>query len=134
MADQAPVGLVLASHATLAQGLRAAAEMIAGPQEHLAVVPLGPAENLDEYRAKLEAAAREVDTGRGVLVLVDLFGGSPGNTAAYLVSDQVEVVGGASLPMLLEVLMARAAASPDELAVLAARAGREATIRFKEIL
>jgi mannose PTS system EIIA component len=130
--EQGPVGVVVACHGALAQGLRAAAEMIAGPQEHLAVVPLGPAEDLDEYRTKLQEAAAQVDCGLGVLVLVDLFGGSPGNTAAYLQGGNRQVVAGASLPMLLEVLMSRAAATPEELALTAATAGREAVIRYAE--
>jgi PTS system mannose-specific IIA component len=131
---EGPVGVVLASHAALAQGLREAAEMIAGPQEQLAVVPLGPAEDLDVYRTRLEAAAASVDQGCGVLVLVDLFGGSPGNTAAYLQGDRAQVVAGVSLPMLLEVLMNRAGTTPEALARTAAAAGREAVIQYAAIM
>jgi PTS system mannose-specific IIA component len=101
------IGIVLAGHGGFCDGIRDAAEMIMGPQEHLAVVPLGPAENLDLYREKLEQARTEVDSGDGVLVLVDLFGGSPSNVAAYLLGPSTEVVTGVSLPMLLEVLSAR---------------------------
>jgi PTS system mannose-specific IIA component len=101
------IGIVLAGHGGFCDGIRDAAEMIMGPQDSLAVVPLGPAENLDLYREKLEQARTEVDSGDGVLVLVDLFGGSPSNVAAYLLGQGTEVVTGVSLPMLLEVLSAR---------------------------
>jgi PTS system mannose-specific IIA component len=101
------IGIVLAGHGGFCEGLLDAAQMIMGPQEHLAVVPMGPAENLDEYREKLERACKDVDSGGGVLVFVDLFGGSPSNVAAYVLGPSTEVVTGVSLPMLLEVLSAR---------------------------
>jgi PTS system mannose-specific IIA component len=107
------IGIVLAGHGGFCEGLLDAAQMIMGPQEHLAVVPLGPAENLDEYREKLQRARDEVDSGDGVLVFVDLFGGSPSNVAAYLLGPSTEVVTGVSLPMLLEVLSARTSSLTD---------------------
>lgn len=136
MGDQeaGPVGVVLVSHGALALGLKEAAEMIAGPQDGMALVMLGPAEDLDVFRLKLEAAVADVDRGRGVLLLVDLFGGSPGNTAAYLMSPRVEVVTGVSLPMLLEVLMNRAGAGVTELAQTAMQAGKDGVLRFAEML
>ncbi len=107
------IGIVLAGHGGFCEGLRDAAQMIMGSQEDLAVVPLSPAENLDEYREKLQSARDEVDSGDGVLVLVDLFGGSPSNVAAYLLGPTTEVVTGVSLPMLLEVLSARTGSLSD---------------------
>jgi PTS system mannose-specific IIA component len=125
------IGIVLAGHGSFCEGIRDAAEMIMGPQEQVAVVPLGPAENLDLYRKKLEDARTEVDSGDGVLVLADLFGGSPSNVAAYLLGPNTEVVTGASLPMLLEVLGARESPLTDviETAVSAAQVG---TIRLAD--
>lgn len=125
------IGIVLAGHGSFCEGLRDAAQMIMGPQEQLALVPLGPAENLDEYREKLERARDEVDSGDGVLVLVDLFGGSPSNVAAYLLGPTTEVVTGVSLPMLLEVLSARTSALADvvDTAVATAQMG---TIRLAD--
>ena len=125
------IGIVLAGHGGFCDGIRDAAEMIMGPQERMAVVPLGPAENLDLYREKLEQARTEVDAGDGVLVLVDLFGGSPSNVAAYLLGPTTEVVSGVSLPMLLEVLSVRDSALSQvvETAVAAAQTG---TIRLAD--
>lgn len=128
------VGLVLASHGPLAQGLREAAEMIAGPQDAVAVVALSPAENLDEYQEKLRAAVEQVDRGNGALILVDLFGGSPGNTAAYLLGPNVEAVTGVNLAMLLEVLGQRGSQALDVLAGTAVAAARDGAIRLAEAL
>lgn len=125
------IGIVLAGHGGFCDGIRDAAEMIMGPQERVAVVPLGPAENLDVYREKLEGAHTEVDSGEGVLILVDLFGGSPSNVAAYLLGSNTEVVTGVSLPMLLEVLSSRESPLSQvvDTAVTAAQTG---TIRLAD--
>jgi mannose PTS system EIIA component len=125
------IGIVLAGHGGFCEGLRDAAQMIMGPQEQLALVPLGPAENLDEYREKLQRARDEVDSGEGVLVFVDLFGGSPSNVAAYLLGPTTEVVTGVSLPMLLEVLSARTSALADVVNTAVATA-QPATIRLAD--
>lgn len=128
------VGLVLVSHSTLAAGMLAAAEMIMGPQEAVAVASLGPAENLDEFLDKLRQAASSVDSGKGTLVLADLFGGSPANTAAYLAQAGVEVLTGANLPMLLEALGSRGEKQPKELAEAARAAAAEGIMRLGDLL
>ncbi|MBX5476000.1 MAG: PTS sugar transporter subunit IIA [Clostridia bacterium] len=120
------VGILLCGHGDLPVGLKGAAEMIFGAQEGLEAASLRPDTNLDEYRAALEDACERLDRGDGVLVLADLFGGSPANTSAYLLSrPRVAVVTGASLPALLEVLSARAHAGLEELVRIALKAGRE---------
>jgi len=128
------VGIVITSHGTLAEGLRAAAQMILGQQEAVQTVGLGPAEDLDEFLTKLRQAAAEVNRDSGVLVLADLFGGSPCNTAAYLVQEGMEVVTGANLPMLLEALSQREERNPKELAEAVIAAAREGTRRLADVL
>lgn len=132
--ESSVIGIVLAGHGGIAGGLRDAAEMILGPQQQLAVVPLRPAENLDEYRDRLAAAVAEVDAGDGALILADLFGGSPCNTAAYVLGPRTEVVAGVSLPMLLEVLAARQGAVLADLVRIALAAGQEAPVRLADRL
>lgn len=126
------IGIVLAGHGGFCEGLRHAAEMIMGSQEQVALVPLGPAENLDEYRERLRAARDDVDSGQGVLILVDLFGGSPSTVSAYLQGPDTEVVTGASLPMLLEALSAREGEKLSELVETATTAGRDAVMRLAD--
>lgn len=128
------IGLVLLSHGPLANGLKEAAEMIMGPQEALAALGLDPAQNMDLYRAELEARIRSVDRGQGVLVLTDLFGGSPANSAAYVLGPSVEVLCGASLPMLLEALGLRSGSTLPELTEAAKAAGAAGAVKLREML
>ncbi len=96
-----------------------------GPTEQLFSVSLLPDDAPEGFGAKLSAALTQIE-GQDMLVLIDLFGGTPYNVAARLVlNDNCECVTGANLPMLLEVLSAREGSSLDELAVTAAQAGQD---------
>lgn len=128
------IGIVLISHGSLASGLRQAAEMIMGPQEELAVLELAPAQDMEAYRRDLEELIAQVNRGHGVLVLADLFGGSPANASAYVVGAGVEVVCGANLPMLLEILNVRGQQDLRTLAATAVRAGATGTVRLADML
>jgi PTS system mannose-specific IIA component len=128
------IGLVLVSHGPLAAGLRQAAEMIMGPQEALAVLGLEPAQDMDKYRADLERLIREVDQGEGVLVLADLFGGSPANTAAYVLAPKVDVVCGCNLPMLIEALGSRLDGDLQSVTKAALAAAHDGAVRLAEML
>jgi PTS system mannose-specific IIA component len=128
------IGLVLVSHGPLAAGLRQAAEMIMGPQEALAVLGLEPAQDMDKYRADLERLIREVDQGEGVLVLADLFGGSPANTAAYVLGPKVDVVCGCNLPMLIEALGSRLDGDLQSVTKVALAAAHDGAVRLAEML
>lgn len=128
------IGIVIVSHGPLAAGLRDAAEMIMGPQEALAVLGLEPAQEMDLFRAALESAVREVDRGRGVLIMADLFGGSPANTAAYVLGPAVDVVCGCSLPMLIEALGARGEGDLQTLTRSALQAAADGAVRLADML
>ena len=130
------IGIVVVSHGPLAEGLKSAAEMIVGPQERFLAVGMDPAADMDRLRAQIEAAAAEVAAGdpAGVLVLVDLMGGSPANASAYLASSGTPVLCGTNLPMLLEVLTARAWASIQELTEIAFQAAKDGVINLTQML
>ncbi|MFS8640894.1 MAG: PTS sugar transporter subunit IIA [Symbiobacteriaceae bacterium] len=128
------VGIVLIGHGPLASGLLQAAEMIAGPQSGVAVLELQPAQDMDQFREEMERAVARVDAGQGVLILADLFGGSPANTSAYLLRPGVDVVCGLNLPMLLEVLTMRDSQTLSELAQTALRAGASGCVRLADML
>ncbi|HWI65705.1 MAG TPA: PTS sugar transporter subunit IIA [Symbiobacteriaceae bacterium] len=128
------IGVVLVSHGPLADGLRQAAEMIMGPQEALAVLGLDPAQEMDKYRADLESAVKSVDSGEGVVVLADLFGGSPANTAAYVLGPNVEVLCGCNLPMLIETLGSRAYGDLKSVTTGALQAAAEGALRLADVL
>jgi PTS system mannose-specific IIA component len=126
----------MVSHGPLAEGLKGAAEMIVGPQERFLAIGMDPAADLDRLRERIEAAANEAAAGEeaGVLVLIDLMGGSPANASAYLASGGTAVICGVNLPMLLEVLTTRERANLQELTEIALQAARDGVINLTQKL
>ena len=113
------IGIVLAAHGPLPAAFLESTSMILGDAPQVASVSLMPGDSLEGLVDRLQAAVNEVNTGDGALVLLDIFGGTPANAAAFLaqqVSD-VRAVTGVNLPMLLETFMARL--STDRLESLA---------------
>jgi PTS system mannose-specific IIA component len=102
------VGLVVATHGHLAEELLRTAEGIVGPLERCEAVSVGAGTSMDEARTQLGEAVRRVDAGEGVLVLTDMFGGSPANLALTFLDEKVEVVTGVNLPMIMKLATARA--------------------------
>ena len=101
------VGVVIASHGRLADELLSSAEAIIGPLEGVATLCIS-CKTCESPTAKLTAAVDSVETGEGVLVLVDMFGGSPSQAACNLLHDRhVEVVSGVNLPMVIKIAQLR---------------------------
>lgn len=130
------VGIVVVCHGAMADGMLDAARMIVGPPEGLTAVCLQDADDVESLMERVAAAVAEVDSGDGVLVLVDLFGASPFNASARLAMsrDKLEVVSGVSLPMLLEVLVQREGQSLAQLVDVAKEAGASAIRTLSETL
>ena len=106
-------GVVLCCHGGLAEGLRTAAEMIAGPQPQLASVGIAPGDSRAKITAALRAAVAAVDGGAGALVVTDMPGGTPCNLVVTgLEKEAVEMIAGASLPVVLKALTGRRAGEP----------------------
>jgi mannose/fructose/sorbose-specific phosphotransferase system IIA component len=124
------IGIVVASHGALAQALINSAEMIVGAQDNVATVCLDPKDNLEACHNRLCTAIDQVQTEAGVLALIDLFGGTPGNAALLGLRERTyHVVAGVNLPMLLEVLMSRnSGVSVKELTDIALQAGQNSII------
>jgi len=102
------VGVVLVTHGKLGQELLSTAEGIVGPLEAVRSVSVEPGDSVEEVREKMAKAIGETDSGTGVLVLTDMFGGTPANIAlSFLDQRRVEVVTGCNLPMLLKLSTAR---------------------------
>ncbi|MCP4604382.1 MAG: PTS sugar transporter subunit IIA [Proteobacteria bacterium] len=102
------IGIVICCHGKMGDGMRDAAEMIVGPQEQLAVVSVNPGSSGNEILEKLSNVFKEVDSGDGVLLLTDLFGGTPTNIGCTLLGEaKVEVVTGFNLPLLVKALTSR---------------------------
>jgi PTS system mannose-specific IIA component len=109
------VGLVVATHGQLAEELLRTAAGIVGSLERCEGISIGAGSSMEEARRQLAEAIGRVDEGQGVLVLTDMFGGTPANLALTFLDDRIEVVTGVNLPMILKLATGRA----DGLAVRA---------------
>ena len=102
------IGLVLVTHGRLAEEFVTAMEHVVGKQERIATIAIGPDDDMEARRADIATAIGEVDSGRGVIVLTDLFGGTPSNLAISLMErGRIEVIAGINLPMLIRLEGAR---------------------------
>ncbi len=102
------VGLVVATHGRLAEELLHTAEGIVGPLAQCEAVSIGASASMEDCRTRLSEAVKRVDAGEGVLVLTDMFGGTPANLALTFLDEKLEVVTGVNLPMILKLATARA--------------------------
>lgn len=123
-------GVVVASHGDLARALINSAQLIVGEQDNIVAVCLDPQDNLEACFDALCCAIDQVQTDAGVMVLIDLFGGTPGNAAALGLRERSHpVVAGVNLPMLLEVMLSRSSGlSEAELTEVALQAGQSSII------
>jgi mannose PTS system EIIA component len=102
------IGLVLVTHGQLANEFRSALEHVVGPQKQLEAVAIGPEDDMDSRRDDIMAAVKRVNTGDGVVLLTDMFGGTPSNLAISCMNGgSVEVVAGVNLPMLIKLARVR---------------------------
>ena len=115
------IGLVLVTHGRLAAEFITAMEHVVGPQEAIEAVCIGPDDDMEARRKDIAEAIKTVDQGKGVIILTDLFGGTPSNLAISLLdTGRVEVIAGINLPMLIRLAGARKAMGVTD-AVKAAR-------------
>jgi len=120
------IGVVIVTHGKLAHEFRAALEHVVGPQEQIETVSIGPDDDLDIRRTDMLAALAKVDSGDGVVVLTDMFGGSPSNLAiSAMEHSNVEVIAGVNLPMLVKLASVRGECGLDEAITQAQEAGRK---------
>ena len=103
------VGIIVVSHGSMAEGMLDAARMIVGDMEGIVAVSLKEEDAVENLMDRISDAIPAVDTGDGVLILVDVFGASPFNASSRLamVRDKIEVISGVNLPMLLELAIQR---------------------------
>ncbi|MBG0796145.1 PTS sugar transporter subunit IIA [Methylocystis sp. L43] len=120
------IGMVLVTHGHLATEFRAALEHVVGPQKQIAAISIGPEDDMERRRTDIIEAIREADSGEGVVLLTDMFGGTPSNLAISVMDGgKVEVLAGVNLPMLIKLASVRDT-QPLEQAVLQAQdAGRK---------
>lgn len=121
------IGLVLVTHGALAREFVAAMEHVVGPQPDVQAVCIGADDDMEMRRAEIAAAARAVDSGAGVILLTDMFGGTPSNLAISLMDQgpAIEVIAGINLPMLIRLTSIRRNATVAEAVEAAQEAGRK---------
>jgi mannose PTS system EIIA component len=129
------VGGVIVTHGQLASEFLAAAEMIVGQVKHIMAVSIGWHDDVEAARDEIERAITRVSEGRGVLILTDMFGGTPSNIAAMFLADgEVEVVTGVNLPMVIKLATQTEADSLAEVARRVREQGREQIYLAGELL
>jgi PTS system mannose-specific IIA component len=120
------IGLVIVTHGRLAIEFRAALEHVVGPQSQIEAITIGPDDNGEQCRKNIIEAVKRVDSGDGVAILTDMFGGTPSNLAISVMSrPKVEVLAGINLPMLVKLAKVRGEAPLAEAVVAAQESGRK---------
>ncbi len=120
------IGLVLVTHGRLAEEFRHALEHVVGPQQNFETVCIGADDDMERRRADIIDAVARADTGTGVIILTDMFGGTPSNLAiSVMQAGSVEVIAGMNLPMLIKLSGARQGDDMDKSLTEAQAAGRK---------
>ncbi|HNS14362.1 MAG TPA: PTS sugar transporter subunit IIA [Syntrophorhabdaceae bacterium] len=120
------IGLVVAAHFNLAREMVAATELIVGKQKQFAYVDIFPDEDVEVIKGKIVSAIKETSAGDGVIILTDMFGGTPSNISlSFLEEGKVEVVAGVNLPMLIKLTIYREGKSINELAEFITQYGQK---------
>jgi len=129
------IGLVLVTHGQLAAEFVRAMEHVVGPQEAVESICIGPEDDMEARRADIARAIAAVDQGRGVILLTDLFGGTPSNLAISLMEPgRIEVIAGVNLPMLIRLEGARKMMKVQTAVAAAREAGRKYISVASEVL
>ena len=129
------IGMILVTHGRLAEHFIDAMEHVVGKQEDVATICIGPNDDMEQRRADIADAIKQVDTGAGAIILTDLFGGTPSNLAISLLEKgRVEVIAGVNLPMLIRLDSARRNLDIVEAVGAAREAGRKYISVASELL
>ncbi len=120
------IGLVIVTHGRLAEEFLLAMEHVVGPQSGIAAICIGPEDDMEQRRRDILAACRRVEAGQGVILLTDMFGGTPSNLAISVMEEtQAEVIAGLNLPMLIKLASVRSRLCLADCVAQAQEAGRK---------
>ena len=120
------IGLVIVTHGRLAQEFISAMEHVVGPQMAVEAICIGPDDNMERRRQDILAACGRVEQGQGVVLLTDMFGGTPSNLAISVMEQtRAEVIAGLNLPMLIKLASVRSRVTLEEAVAAAQEAGRK---------
>ena len=120
------IGLIIVTHGNLAREFVAALEHVVGPQQQIAAISIAPNDDMEERRDAIIAAVKKAESGDGVIILTDMFGGTPSNLAISVMdSGSVEVIAGVNLPMLVKLARVREEVALADALKQAQEAGRK---------
>ena len=120
------IGLVIVTHGRLAEEFVFAMEHVVGPQAAVEAICIGPEDDMERRRRDILLACERVDTGAGVILLTDMFGGTPSNLAISVMEQtRAEVIAGLNLPMLIKLASVRSRQSLEDCVAHAQEAGRK---------
>jgi PTS system mannose-specific IIA component len=120
------IGIVVVAHSDLARELILVAEHVVGKQENITAICIHPEDDVEQCRARIIAAVTQVSVGKGVIILTDMFGGTPSNLAiSVMVPGEIEVIAGVNVPMLVKLLSIRGVMNIDDAALNAQQAARK---------
>jgi mannose PTS system EIIA component len=120
------IGIVVVSHGKLAKELILAAEHVVGKQGNITSICIDPEDDMEMKRQEIIDAAKAVDNGKGIVILTDMFGGTPSNLAISIMSKvPVEVIAGVNLPLLVKLASIRSTVEVHEAVLMAQEAGRK---------
>ena len=120
------IGLILVTHGRLAEEFIAVMEHVVGPQKQIAAVCMAPDDDMEAKRKEILQRVKDVDSGKGVLLLTDMFGGTPSNLAISITQNKkIESLAGINLPMLIKLASVRQTETLQQLALSGQEAGRK---------
>lgn len=120
------IGLILVTHGNLADEFLSAMQHVVGPQEFVGTVCIGPDDDMETRRDEIMQKVQHVDNGKGVIVLTDMFGGTPSNLAISIMDKaNVEIIAGVNLPMLIKLAALRKDCSLKDAVIGAQDAGKK---------
>jgi mannose PTS system EIIA component len=120
------IGIVLVTHGDLGKELLLATEHVCGEQKQAVAVSIGPDDDMEKRRADILTQVKAADSGHGVVVLTDMFGGTPSNLALSIMDKaRIEVLAGANLPMMIKLASVRGSLVLDEAVAEAQEAGKK---------
>ncbi len=135
MSEIKKIGAVIVSHGQLANELLSAAENIVGDLNHIAAVSIGWHDDVELAQDEIERAIKKVSSGNGVLLLTDMFGGTPTNISAmFMKANEIEIVTGVNLPMVIKIASQNKQLTVSEMAKEIEEQGKQAIYRTGALL
>jgi PTS system mannose-specific IIA component len=129
------IGTVLVTHGALGEELVAVAEKIVGRLPHVAAVSVGWHDDVDDAKSRIEECINKVDQGKGVIILTDMFGGTPSNVAmSFMIANKIDVVTGVNLPMVVKLGNQKGDETLSALATVVRDLGKRQIARAGELL